>query len=53
MISQGAASPRAPGVASVWRAIDAEAERQVDREATRKLRWHQALMRWLVEYNKY
>lgn len=36
-----------------WSAIDVDTEGRIDRELREPLTWRKALMRWLIEYNKY
>ncbi len=36
-----------------WSAIDTEVEARIERELQRPLSWRQALLHWLIEYNKY
>jgi hypothetical protein len=36
-----------------WSAIDTDVEERIERELQRPLSWRQALLHWLIEYNKY
>lgn len=36
-----------------WSAIDVDTETRLDRELSRSVPWRKALLRWLIEYNKY
>jgi hypothetical protein len=36
-----------------WSAVDVDTEERIDRDLRRPMSWRQALMRWLIEYNKY
>ena len=36
-----------------WSAVDVDTEERIDRDLRRPMSWRRALMRWLIEYNKY
>jgi hypothetical protein len=42
-----------PGAGWTWSAIDTRAEAATEVKCQRKVNWRQALISWLIEFNKY